>query len=36
MMNTSSTGTSISQLRQHYRPAPDRIPVWLRRVWHWF
>ncbi len=34
-MNTSST-PSISNLRQHYRPAPDRIPGWLRRVWHWF
>lgn len=34
MMNTSST--SKSQLRQHYRPAPDRVPGWLRRVWHWF
>jgi hypothetical protein len=33
-MNTSSTSTS--SLRQVYRPAPDRIPGWLRRVWHWF
>lgn len=23
-------------LRQHYRPAPDRVPAWLRRVWLWF
>jgi hypothetical protein len=28
--------SSIRSLRQHYRPAPDRIPAWLRRVWHWF
>lgn len=34
-MNTSST-PSTSHLRQFYRPAPDRIPGWLRRVWHWF
>ena len=34
MMNTPTS--SLSNMRQHYRPAPDRLPVWLRRVWHWF
>lgn len=22
--------------RLHYRPTPDRLPRWLRRVWAWF
>jgi hypothetical protein len=32
----SSTHSTINTLRQHYRPAPDRVPDWLRRVWFWF
>jgi hypothetical protein len=24
-----------SPLRQHYRPKPDRVPAWLRRIWLW-
>lgn len=23
-------------LRQHYRPRPDRMPGWLRKLWVWF
>jgi len=23
-------------LRQNYRPAPERMPAWLRRLWAWF
>jgi hypothetical protein len=23
-------------LRHHYRPEPDRLPRWLRRLWVWF
>ena len=23
-------------LRQYYRPKPDRVPGWLRRIWLWF
>jgi hypothetical protein len=23
-------------LRHHYRPEPDRLPRWLRRLWIWF
>lgn len=22
--------------RQLYRPAPDRVPAWVRRIWVWF
>ena len=33
-MKTSSTAGS-STLRQYYRPVPDRVPAWLRRVWNW-
>lgn len=33
-MNTPNP--SYSNARQVYRPAPDRIPGWLRRMWHWF
>ena len=32
---TTPSGTSLSTLRQHYRPARNRVPVWLRRVWYW-
>jgi len=27
---------SRRDLRQFYRPAPDRLPRWVRRVWAWF
>jgi hypothetical protein len=22
--------------RYHYRPAADRVPSWIRRLWAWF
>ena len=39
-MSTPRTGrraaaNDIRALRQHYRPRPDRMPAWLKRLWHW-
>jgi hypothetical protein len=27
---------SIAYLRQNVQPKPDRLPRWVRRIWHWF
>lgn len=27
--------TTARLAKQHYRPAPDRTPAWLRRIWSW-
>jgi hypothetical protein len=37
MYSIPATGDDMkSTMRQHYRPTPDRLPRWLRRVWIWF
>ena len=35
-MSTFQGHSTISNLRQHYRPSARRVPVWLQRVWYWF